>query len=98
LDDSLGEEVAMLIAPMLAGASAVFILAGTPALQAQQGCAAQSSVLPVSRTPARPDVRNEGGKLPDAAPKTREPAVLLPHCKKGAPLKRRRRLSDYPMA
>jgi hypothetical protein len=52
----------------------------------------------VSRTPVVPDAPKEGATLPNAAPKSRDPAVLLPKCKAEPRKKRRKRLSDYPMA
>jgi hypothetical protein len=84
----------MLIVSLLAGASSVLLVSVTPA---QQSCAAQQNSVPVSHSPKVPDVPNDAGKLPDAAPKGRAPAVLLPECKAEPRVKRKKRLSDYPM-
>jgi hypothetical protein len=83
----------MLIVSLLAGASGVFLMSVTP-----QHCAGQPVVVPVSQTPSVPDGRKEGGQLPGAAEKGRDPAVLLPECKAEPRKKRKKRLSDYPMA
>ena len=82
----------MLMISMLAGASAFFSFAGAPV------CAAEPVIVPVSKTPDLSAVPKEGGKLPNVAPKSRDPAVLLPACKEAPRTKRKRRLSDYPMA
>jgi hypothetical protein len=37
------------------------------------------------------------GKLPDATAREKGPAVLLPNCAEPPKVKRRKRLSDYPM-
>jgi hypothetical protein len=83
----------MVLVSMLAGASAVFLMSAAP-----QDCAAQQNVVPVSQTPVVPDAPKEGGKLPGAGEKSRDPAVLLPECKAEPRKKRKKRLSDYPMA
>jgi hypothetical protein len=83
----------MLIVSWLAGASSVFLVAAAP-----QNCAAQQNAVPVSHTPSVPDAPKEGGKLPGAGEKGRDPAVLLPECKAEPRKKRKKRLSDYPMA
>jgi hypothetical protein len=84
----------MLIFSMLAGASGFLMtLSAAPA-----DCAAQQNVVPVSIAPVAPDAPKVGGTVPNAAPKGREPAVLLPECKAEPPKKRKKRLSDYPMA
>lgn len=85
----------MLMVSLLAGASAFVSFA---AAAAPQDCAAQQSIVPVSQTPVVPDARKEGGALPDATPKGRDPAVLVPQCKAEPRTKRKKRLSDYPMA
>jgi hypothetical protein len=89
----LGEEIAMLIVSLLAGANGLFLMAAAP-----QDCATQQNVVPVSQTPSVRDAPKEGGKLPGAAEKSRDPAVLLPECKAEPRKKRKKRLSDYPMA
>ncbi len=86
----------MLMVQMLAGASAIMSFVATPA--AQNVCATQVMVAPVSTTPVPQDAPKTEGRLPDAAPKSRDPAVLLPECKEPPRKKRKRRLSDYPMA
>lgn len=83
----------MLIFSMLAGASSLVLMTSAP-----QDCAAQQNVVPVSRTPAASDVPREGATLPNAAPKHPDPAVTLPKCQTEPRKKRRKRLSDYPMA
>ena len=85
----------MLMVSMLVGASAIFSFAATPT--AQQNCAAQVVVVPVSTAPVPKDAPRSQGRLPDAGPKSRDPAVLLPECKEAPRKKRKRRLSDYPM-
>lgn len=61
---------------------------------------ARMQVLAVSRIleekALAPD--ESAGKIPDAEPKSRDPAVLLPDCKEAPRPKRRKRLSDYPMS
>ena len=86
----------MLMVSMLVGASAIFSFAATPT--AQQNCAAQAVVVPVSTTPVPMDAGKSDGVLLDVGPKSREPAVLLPECKAAPRQKRKRRPSDYPMA
>ena len=86
----------MLMFQMLAGASAFLNFAAAPA--AQHLCATQVMVVPVSTTPVPKDTPRSDGYLPDAGPKSRDPAVLLPECKAEPRQKRRKRLSDYPMA
>jgi hypothetical protein len=86
----------MLMVSMLAGASAIFSFAAAPA--AQQNCTAQVVIVPVSTTPVPKDAGKADGLLPDVGPKSREPAVLLPECKAAPRQKRRKRISDYPMA
>jgi hypothetical protein len=86
----------MLMVSMLAGASVIFSVAATPA--AQHGCTAQAVIAPVSTTPAPQDATQSGGYLPNVGPRSRGPAVLLPECKEAPRKKRKRRLSDYPMA
>ena len=86
----------MVMVQMLAGASAIFSFAATPA--AQHVCSAQAVVIPVSTTPVPKEVISPDGRLPGAGPKSRDPAVLLPECKEAPRQKRRKRLSDYPMA
>jgi hypothetical protein len=83
----------MLMIAMLAGASGLMI-AAAPA----QSCAAQQNVVAVSLTPSAPEMPKQGMKLPDDRAKDRGPAVLLPECKAEPRKKRKRRLSDYPMA
>jgi hypothetical protein len=83
----------MVIFSMLAGASGLFLIAAAPI-----DCAAQQNVVPVSQTPTVPDVRKEGGQLPGAGEKNRDPAVLLPKCQAEPRKKRKKRFSDYPMA
>jgi hypothetical protein len=83
----------MLMMSMLAGASGLFLLSAAP-----QDCAAQQNIVPVSLTPSVPDAPKEGGKLPGVTEKDRDPAVLLPKCKTEPRTKRKKRLSDYPMA
>jgi hypothetical protein len=83
----------MVIVSLLAGASGLFLISAAP-----QDCAAQQNVVPVSRTPVVPDAPKEGATLPNAAPKSRDPAVLLPKCQEEPRKKRKKRLSDYPMA
>jgi hypothetical protein len=96
LDDSLGEEVAMVMISMLAGASVMFSFAAAPA--AQHGCTAQAVIAPVSSVPVPQDVPKIDGQLPNLGPKSRDPAVLLPECKDPPRQKQKRRLSDHPMA
>jgi hypothetical protein len=92
----------MFLVSKLVGTSGVLLFyaaaaaAASPAAPAD--CAAQQSVVPVSKTPAIPDAPREGATLPDAQGKAREPAVLLPACKAAPQVKRKKRLSDYPMA
>jgi hypothetical protein len=86
----------MLMGLILAGASVIFSFAATTA--AQQNCTAQAVIVPVSKTPVPQDAPKVDGHLPDAGPKSRDPAVLLPECKEVPQKKRKRRLSDYPMA
>lgn len=86
----------MLMVSMLAGASAIFSFAATPA--AQHVCSAQVVVVPVSTTPIPKEAISPDGRLPNIGPKNRDPAVLLPECKEPPRQKRKRRLSDYPMA
>ena len=86
----------MLMVSMLAGASAFLNFAAAPTVQ--HLCAAQAVVVPVSTTPVPNGAPQPGGRLPDAGPKSRDPAVLLPECKAAPRPKRRKRLSDYPMA
>lgn len=81
----------MLIVAALAGASAFISFAAAPV------CAAEPLIVPVSKTPSVPQTPGESGRLP-ASPKSRDPAVLLPDCKEAPRTKRKRRLSDYPMA
>lgn len=83
----------MLMVALLAGASA---FVSVPA--AQENCAAQQNIVPVSVTPNLPGQSAPEGVVPHAAPKGREPAVLLPECKAEPRKKRKKRLSDYPMA
>lgn len=83
----------MLIVSLLAGASGMFLVSATP-----QQCAGQPSVVPVSQTPSVPDAPEAGGHLPSVKSKDRDPAVLLPECKAEPRKKRKKRLSDYPMA
>jgi hypothetical protein len=83
----------MLIVSLLAGASGLVLISAAP-----QVCAAQKNAIPVSQTPSAPDPASEGGKLPGAEEKSRDPAVLLPECKAEPRKKRKKRLSDYPMA
>lgn len=83
----------MLIVSMLAGASGLFLISAAPV-----DCAAQHNAVPVSQTPSVPDVRKEDGKLPSVGERSRDPAVLLPKCQAEPRKKRKRRLSDYPMA
>jgi hypothetical protein len=83
----------MLIVSLLAGASSVFLVSATP-----QHCAGQPVVVPVSQTPSVPDAPREGRQLPGAKSRDRDPAVLLPECKTEPRKKRKKRLSDYPMA
>jgi hypothetical protein len=83
----------MLIFSVLAGAGSVFLVSAAPV-----DCAAQPTVVPVSQTPSVPDAPKEGGQLPSAKSKDRDPAVLLPECKAEPRKKRKKRLSDYPMA
>jgi CRISPR/Cas system-associated protein Csm6 len=89
----LGEEIAMVLISMLAGASGIFLMSATP-----QSCAAQQNAVPVSITPQVQDTPKEGMKLPSGEAKDRSPAVLLPKCQAEPRKKRKRRLSDYPMA
>ena len=86
----------MLMVQMLAGASVFLNFAAAPA--AQHLCGAQAVVVPVSTTPMPTDLPRSEGHLPDAGPKSRDPAVLLPECKAPPRMKRRKRVSDYPMA
>lgn len=86
----------MLMISMLAGASVFLNFAATPT--AQQNCAAQAVVVPVSTTPVPMDAGKSDGHLPDIGPQNRGPAVLLPECKEAPRKKRKRRPSDYPMA
>jgi hypothetical protein len=86
----------MLMVSVLAGASVMFSFAAAPA--AQHGCSAQAVIAPVSTTPVPKDAPQSGGQLPDVGPKSRDPAVLLPDCREAPRQKRRKRLSDYPMA
>ena len=86
----------MLMLSLLAGASVFFNFAAAPAVQ--HLCAAQAVVVPVSTTPMPKDAPSSDGHLPDDGPKSRDPAVLLPECKAPPRLKRRKRISDYPMA
>ena len=86
----------MLMVQMLAGASVFLNFAAAPA--AQHLCSAQAVVVPVSTTPMPNDAPSSEGHLPDAGPKSRDPAVLLPECKAPPRIKRRKRVSDYPMA
>lgn len=81
----------MLLFSVLAGASSVLLSTAQPA------CAAEPLIVPVSKTPSVPDVPDTNGRLP-AGPKSRDPAVLMPDCKEAPRTKRKRRLSDYPMA
>jgi hypothetical protein len=84
----------MLMVSALAGASAFLTFAAAP----QAECSAQPTIVPVSTTPAPRDAPNADGQLPGVGPKSRDPAVLLPDCKEAPRKKRKRRLSDYPMA
>ena len=84
----------MLMVSVLAGASAFLTFVAAP----QADCAAQAAIVPVSTTPVPKDVPKADGLLPDVGPKSRDPAVLLPECKEAPRKKRKRRLSDYPMA
>ena len=86
----------MVMVSMLVGASAFLNFAAAPA--AQHLCAAQAVVVPVSTLPVPKDAPKSGGHLPDAEPKNRDPAVLLPECRDEPRQKRRKRKSDYPMA
>jgi hypothetical protein len=86
----------MVMVQMLAVASAIVSFAATPA--AQHLCSAQAVIVPVSTTPIPKDAPRADGHLPDIGPKSRDPAVLLPECKAEPRQKRRKRLSDYPMA
>ncbi len=86
----------MVMISMLAGASAILHFVAVPG--AQHLCAAQSIVVPVSTTPVPKNAGQADGRLPDIGPKSRDPAVLLPECKATPRQKRKRRLSDYPMA
>ncbi len=86
----------MLMVHLLAGASAMFSFAATPA--AQHLCAAQAVVVPVSLPPVPNELISPEGHLPEAGTKSRDPAVLLPECKEAPRQKRRKRKSDYPMA
>jgi hypothetical protein len=85
----------VLLANMLVRGASGFLmtLSAAPA-----DCAAQQNVVPVSIAPVAPDAPKLGGTVPNAAPKGREPAVLLPECKVEPRKKRKKRLSDYPMA
>jgi hypothetical protein len=83
----------MFIVSVLTTVSSVFWVAAAP-----QQCAAQQSVAPVSIAPVLPDGAGPNGAVPGAGPKSREPAVLLPECKAEPRKKRKKRLSDYPMA
>jgi hypothetical protein len=83
----------MLIVSMLAGASGLVLISAAP-----QECTAQQNAIPVSQTPSAPEPAREGSKLPGANKKSRDPAVLLPECKAEPRKKRKKRLSDYPMA
>ena len=80
--------IPVLMVSMLAGASALVSLSAAPA-----DCAAQQ--ISVSLAPGGP---KSGMPIPQAGPKEREPAVLLPDCKPEPRKKRKKRLSDYPMA
>lgn len=82
----------MLIFAALAGAGAFVSFAAAPA------CGAEPVVVPVSTTPVPRDAPRQEGVLPNVGPKSRDPAVLLPECKEAPRKKRKRRLSDYPMA
>jgi hypothetical protein len=82
----------MLMVSLLVGASGFLTFAAAPV------CATEPVVVPVSKTPSVPDAPKDGARLPDVGPKSREPAVLLPGCKAEPRTKRRKRLSDYPMA
>ena len=92
----------MVMMQMLAGASAFLNFAAIPA--AQHLCTAQPVVVPVSTAavpkdaPISKDAPGAEGYLPDAGPKSRDPAVLLPECKAEPRQKRRKRKNDYPMA
>lgn len=82
----------MFMVSLLAGAS-VFLSNAAPA-----ACSAEPVVVPVSKAPSLPQPRRDGTVLPNVGPKSRDPAVLLPDCKEPPRKKRKRRLSDYPMA
>jgi hypothetical protein len=84
----------MLMVSVLTGVSAFLTIVSAP----QAECAAQPSVVPVSTTPVPKDAPKADGQLPNVGPKSRDPAVLLPECKEAPRKKRRKRLSDYPMA
>ena len=86
----------MLMMSLLAGASVFVNFAAAPAVQ--HLCTAQALVVPVSTMPVPQAAPNTDGHLPDAGPKRRDPAVLLPECTVPPRVKRKRRLSDYPMA
>ena len=86
----------MVMVQMLAAASAFLNFAAVPA--AQHLCATQAVAVPVSTTPVPKDAPRSDGHLPDIGPKSHDPAVLLPECKEAPRKKRKRRLSDYPMA
>ena len=86
----------MLMVSMLVGASVFLNFAAVPS--AQHLCAPQAVVVPVSTAPVPKEAPRSGGHLPDAGPKSRDPAVLLPECKAEPRQKRRKRKSDYPMA
>jgi hypothetical protein len=126
LDDSLGEDVAMLMVMMIAA-----VAAATPTAEAPQNGSAACDVaiekveFVLDVAPAIPSVPSfgwsieakqqvlivskivggaekpspdESGKLPENGKSDRDPAVLLPKCQHEARPKRKRRLSDYPMA
>jgi hypothetical protein len=82
----------MLMVSLLAGAS-MFLTNASPA-----ACSAEPLVVPVSTTPVPKSAPQQGGQLDNIGPKSRDPAVLLPDCKESPRKKRKRRLSDYPMA
>lgn len=61
---------------------------------------ARSQALAVSKIiqESAESAPKDAGKIPGASPKARDPAVLLPDCREAPRPRRKRRLSDYPMA
>jgi hypothetical protein len=86
LDDSPGEEIALLIM-MLAAATA----AEAPQQKAEGQC--PSAVIFVSKTVEPGRDRQKAGTIPVDKSDARGPAVLTPECKA-----EQRKKKDYPMA